>query len=138
MENTTPLSQLRLSMCKFHLMDGQKIDESDVPGGWKDFELKQFVEGITLADRYVSTHLTGESISRIAGFAVHWVGQMNLTTSFCGDVLREIMIVRHNGKVNVFSFNLFKKEWNDYKDDLFKPEKPHLVGYSLKTHGITL
>lgn len=138
MENTTLLSRLRSSMCKFHLMDGRTEEESLYDGGWRDFPHKKFVSGITLNDRFISTHLMGEPLSSIAGFAVHWVGQLNLTTSLCGDVFREIMMVKKDGKANVYRLDLKTLEWHDYKEDLLNPKSPHLVDYNLEIHGIKL
>lgn len=138
MENMTLLSRLRSSMCRFLLMDGRHEDESEYPGGWREFPHKKFVTGITLHDRFISTNLIGKSFGEISGFAVHWIGQLNLSTSLSGDVFREIMIVMPDRKVYVFRLNLKTEEWDDYKDDLKNPIMPHLVGYNLETHGIKL
>lgn len=138
MTNTTPLSQLHSSMCKFHLMDGRVFHEKDVPGGWKDFPFKKFVNGISLDDRFISSLEKGYCLNEILGFAVHWVGQIQLTSGKAKDVFREIMVVLKTKKVFVFSFNCITGEWSDYTDDLSKPERPHLLHYNLETHGMKL
>ena len=138
MENMTPLSLLRLSMCKFSLMDGRQIDENDCVGGWRDFAFKKYVNGISLAGRFISPADYGCCLHELAGFAVHWVGQIQLVGGKAKDVLREIMLVHKTGKVKIFSLNLLTQEWDDYLDDITNPAMPHLVNYNLEIHGITL
>lgn len=138
MENTTLLSQLRSSMCKFHLMDGRVFDESEIPGGWKEFPFKKFINGITLNYRLITSMDAGCLLSELAGFALHWIGQLQFNSMKSKNVFREVMLVKKDGRVKVFSLNLITEEWAEYEDDLKNPQRPHLINYNLENHGITL
>jgi hypothetical protein len=125
-------------MCKFHLMDGRTFDEQEIPGGWKDFPFKQFVNSVTLFDRLITPHNLGLFLHELAGFAIHWVGQIQLNSGKAKDVFREVMMVEKTGRVFVSSLNCITSEWADYEDDLKNPIRPHLMNYNLETHGIKL
>ena len=140
MENTMEKSVSHLFMCEFHLMNGVRVHEGNIPGGWANFPFKEFVTKINLYDRLICPQLMfGLSRSEIWGFAVHWISQGRFC-SHNGVVkkYREIMVVFRDLTVHVSQINTVSKNWKDYRDDLKNPKAPHLHKYNLEVHGITI
>ena len=132
--------QLHTSMCEFRLLDGSihsEKDYADLDGnnGWRNFPYKRKVVEVRMFGRYINADTMRIAANQFRGFAIHFVGAATIgkTEPY---LAREIMLVQKNMKVFVCSYNLKKKKWYDYTDDLKNPERPHLQQYDLSVHGM--
>lgn len=140
-----PISMIRSSLlstllCEFILEDGRTLREVDYApdgafGGWRNFPYKREVRAILMMGRLIDRDTFKIPKEYFKGYAIHQVGMA--TPKMDNPVVaREIMVVQNDNRVYVCSYNICDKRWDDYTDDLKKPERPHLIKYDLSVHGM--